>query len=100
MEYPNSSLLDAIKSKTDCEPEMKTKLLEHLSKWKEKKGFELTKYNKEYVRILLELFLLENRLVSGQVVKILTDCLNYESLPSGPPQELLGEQRYSIMDKF
>ena len=57
MEYPNSSLLDAIKSKTDCEPEMKTKLLEHLSKWKEKRGFALVKYNREYVKILLELFL-------------------------------------------
>ena len=67
MEYPDKSVLEAIKSKTECEPEIKTKLLEHLSKWKEKKGFQLMKCNKEYVRILLELFLLEDRALSGQV---------------------------------
>ena len=66
MDYPDHSLLDAV-AKTDCESQVKSQLLESLSKWKERRGFALVKYNREYVKILLELFLLEDRNISRQV---------------------------------
>ena len=66
MDYPDSSLLEAV-AKIDCEPQVKTQLLESLNQWKEKRGFALVKYNREYVKILLQLFLLEDRHISRQV---------------------------------
>ena len=66
MDYPDSSLLEAV-AKIDCEPQVKTQLLENLNQWKEKRGFALVKYNREYVKILLQLFLLEDRHISRQV---------------------------------
>ena len=66
MEYPDNSLMEAV-AKSDCEPQVRSQLLEILSKWKEKRGFALVKYNREYVKILLELFLLEDRNISTQV---------------------------------
>ena len=66
MDYPDHSLLEAV-DKIDCEPQVKSQLLENLSKWKERRGFALVKYNREYVKILLELFLLEDRHISRQV---------------------------------
>ena len=66
LEYPDKSLLEAV-ARTDCEPQVKSQLLENLRMWKERRGFALVKYNREYVKILLELFLLEDRHISRQV---------------------------------
>ena len=99
MDYPDKSLLEAVTAKANCEPEVKVKLVELLRKWREKKGFQLAKFNKEYVKILLELFLLEDRLVSRQISQVLSDCLSLEPLPSGPPPDLLG-QSVRILYKF
>ena len=66
MDYPDHSLLDAV-AKTDCESQVKSQLLESLGNWKERRGFALVKYNREYVKILLQLFLLEDRHISRQV---------------------------------
>ena len=91
MEYPDNSLMEAV-AKTDCEPEVRSQLLEILNKWKEKRGFALVKYNREYVKILLELFLLEDRNTSRQVSMILADCLSVDPQPTGPPHDLIGKK--------
>lgn len=98
LEYPDKSLLEAV-AKTDCEPQVKSQLLENLSKWKEKRGFALVKYNREYVKILLELFLLEDRHISRQVTAILTDCLSVDPQPSGPPYDLIGKSWRGLNDE-
>ena len=66
MDCPDNSLLEAV-AKIDCEPQVKSQLVENLNNWKEKKGFALVKYNREYVKVLLQLFLLEDRQISRQV---------------------------------
>ena len=50
-----------------CDENVKTKLVELLD---QKQGFKLQKYNRENLRILLELFLLNNSSVSKQVIHL------------------------------
>ena len=59
-------LIEAIRNHQaeGCEENVKTKLVELV---KQKQGFKLQKYNRESLRILLELFLLNDISVSKQV---------------------------------
>ena len=66
MDYPDNTFLEAL-GKINYEPQLKSQLLENLNKWNEKRGFALVKYNREYVKILLELLLLEDKHISRQV---------------------------------
>ena len=50
-----------------CDENVKTKLVELLD---QKQGFKLQKYNRENLRILLELFLLNDISVSKQVIHL------------------------------
>ena len=85
------SLVAVLEAKTDCESKVKNELVQLLNNWKETPGFQLTKYNKEYVRILLEHYLLEDRETSNQVSQVLRDCLHCEANVSGPPLDLFGK---------
>ena len=62
------NVCEAIGQLEDCDNNVKTKLIDILSKWKESRGFRLEKCNKEFLHILLRMFLLNDTTVSTQVL--------------------------------
>jgi len=78
------ALYDALIN-SDCDPDTKSRLLSNFNNWEETKGFKLCESNKDLIRALIELFLLNNTSVSKQVNLVLSECLDFEELPEGPP---------------
>ena len=99
------ALCDALIN-SDCDSAVKSRLFNILNNWEESKGFKLCDSNKDLVRSLIELFLLNNPSVSKQVLKlilprenvtissqvnlVLTECLDFEEMPEGPPTAIFG----------
>ena len=61
------ALYDALIN-SDCDPDTKSRLLSNFNNWEETKGFKLCESNKDLIRALIELFLLNNTSVSKQVL--------------------------------
>jgi len=78
------ALCDALIN-SDCDAAVKSRLFNILNNWEETKGFKLCESNKDLIKVLIELFLLNNTSVSKQVNLVLTECLEFEQLPEGPP---------------
>jgi len=78
------SICDAL-ANSECDEASKSRLFNIFNNWEETKGFKLCESNKDLIRVLLELFLLNNTNVSKQVNLVLTRCIEFEDLPEGPP---------------
>ena len=85
-------LSEAIRQNETCDVNVKNKLLELLSNWNQTKGFKLEKANKEFIDVLLRLFLLQDSSVSSQINTVLSECLKLETKEWIPSTDIFGKR--------
>jgi len=90
---------------SDCESAVKSRLFNILNNWEERKGFKLCESNKDMVKVLIQLYLVNDTNISKQVDLVLKECLEYEPLPEGPPLAIFDVStidllRLKVMVKF
>jgi len=98
------ALCDALIN-SDCDSAVKSRLFNILNNWEETKGFKLCESNKDMVKVLIQLYLVNETNVSKQVDLVLTECLEFEPLPEGPPLAIFDVStidllRLKVMVKF
>ena len=52
---------------SDCESAVKSRLFNILNNWEERKGFKLCESNKDMVKVLIQLYLVNDTNISKQV---------------------------------
>ena len=85
-------LSEAIRQNETCDVHVKDKLLELLTNWNQTRGFKLEKANKEFIDVLLRLFLLQDTSVSTQINTVLSECLKLETKEWIPSTDLFGKK--------